>query len=397
MKKILTAILCAAMILSLTACTGQDMNNVDINKRPEQTSKPVPSVPETTYVFSENDLAYEDIGDGIKITDCLIGKDTYGENAKCVIPSEINGKKVIEIGDSAFEYGKFTGIIIPEGVTQIGQYAFRSCDQLSSVNIPDGVTVIRNSTFNFCENLSKVTIPENVTEIEMYAFQSSGLTTVTIPKGVVSIGYLAFLSDNLESINVEEGNKKYFSDDGILYVRGNDGACFYTCPPKRTGDVIIPDGVAEIGNAAFNSCKNITSITIPASVTYIDDPFAPAYVHCFASLLKCENLINITVADGNSNYLSLDGMLCERQADGTITLMVCPRGRDGEITIPDSVNAIYGNAFGYNTNKTNITVPDSVSFIQNRAFDERENVKVNYKGEIYRQDNIDDLYGLFNQ
>ena len=69
---------------------------------------------------------------------------------------------------------KYTGnggdVVIPEGVTSIGDWAFYECSSLTSVTIPDGVTSIEDDAFRYCENLTSVTISDSVTSIGDWAF-----------------------------------------------------------------------------------------------------------------------------------------------------------------------------------------------------------------------------------
>ena len=92
------------------------------------------------------------------------------------------------IGDSAFtDCSSLADIEIPAGVTYIGYYAFFSCQKLPSVTIPAGVTIIHSDTFAYCSALTSITIPASVTEIEPYAFNSSGLTEITFEGGAPTI------------------------------------------------------------------------------------------------------------------------------------------------------------------------------------------------------------------
>ena len=88
---------------------------------------------------------------------------------------------------------KVKKIVIEDGVTSIGNYAFESCWNLTSITIPDSVTSIGKSAFHACSSLSSITIPDSVTSIENYAFRAcSSLTSITIPDSVTSIGNGAF-------------------------------------------------------------------------------------------------------------------------------------------------------------------------------------------------------------
>ena len=140
-------------------------------------------------------FAYEDVEGGISITGYSIegGLDV-------VIPSNINGKKVVAIATEAFQNKQLTSVIIPNSVTNIYVHAFSS-NQLTSVTIPTSVTSIGHSAF-YGNKLTSVTIPNSVTSIGDYAFQSNQLTSITIPSSVTSIGGYAFKSNQLTSVTI---------------------------------------------------------------------------------------------------------------------------------------------------------------------------------------------------
>lgn len=92
-------------------------------------------------------------------------------------------------------------------VTSIGDYAFTSCTNLTSVTIPNSVTSINKAAFRGCSGLTSVAIPNSVTSIGASAFREcSGLTSVTIPNSVTSIGWYAFMNcSNLKSVHIGTG------------------------------------------------------------------------------------------------------------------------------------------------------------------------------------------------
>ena len=148
-------------------------------------------------------------------------------------------------------------VIIGDGVTTIGQYAFSGCNSLTSVIIPNSVTTIGNSAFSYCSSLTSVTIPNSVTTIGGYAFSSCGsLTSVTIPNSVTTIGGYAFSScGSLTSVNIPNSVT-------TIEVYAFSGCISLT-------SVTIPNSVTTIGGWAFSDCSSLTSVTIPNSVTTI--------------------------------------------------------------------------------------------------------------------------------
>ncbi|MDR1028226.1 MAG: leucine-rich repeat protein [Clostridiales Family XIII bacterium] len=169
-----------------------------------------------------------------------------------------------------FVAGSGTEEIIP--VTAIGDRAFQgNASTITSVVIPEGVTSIGDWAFFYYTPLTAVTLPDSLTNIGFAAFQLTSLEEVAIPKNVTSIGNWAF--DQclpLASITVEPENPSYTDDDGILFNK--DKTTLMKYPPAKAGtEYSIPSGVTYIDLGAVRSCTNLTEITIPESVTNIGD------------------------------------------------------------------------------------------------------------------------------
>lgn len=143
-------------------------------------------------------------------------------------------KSVVKIDSTSFEGCGLTSIEIPDSVTEIGNYAFANCTNLSVVKIPDSVTKIGVNAFAGCVELSEVTMPSGLTEIGISTFNGCvNLTGITIPDNVIRIGDRAF------------------SD----------------C--RNLTNLVIPNKVTEIAYRAFSNCDGIPEVTLPASVKTI--------------------------------------------------------------------------------------------------------------------------------
>jgi hypothetical protein len=176
-----------------------------------------------------------------------------GDSKTVKIPKQIDGKKVIAIGDEAFNDMGLTSVTIPKGVTSIGNFAFYE-NQLTGVTIPNSVISIGNSAFSN-NQLTGVTIPNSVTEIGMGAFAKNQLTNITIPTSVTEIGFMAFFGNQLTGVTIP--NSVTSIGNGAFF--GN----------QLTG-VTIPNSVTFIGDGAFSN-NQLTGVTIPNSVTSIGD------------------------------------------------------------------------------------------------------------------------------
>ena len=226
---------------------------------------------------------------------------------------------VTSIGNFAFHgCSGLTSVTIPNSVISIGNYAFEGCSGLTSVTIPNSVISIENYTFYGCSGLTSVTIPNSVTSIGIYAFEGcSGLTSVTIPNSVTSIGNYAFLGcSGLTSATIPNsvtsiGNYTFYGCSGLTSVTIPNSVTsignytFYGCSGLTS--VTIPNSVTSIGNSAFEGCSGLTSVTIPNSVTSIGN----------YAFRDCSGLTMISVSAktppicGNNVFDGVDKQKCE--------------------------------------------------------------------------------------
>ncbi len=179
-------------------------------------------------------------------------------------------------------------VVIDNGVTSVGSFAFYGCTNIETVTITDSVTTINLGAFANCSNLTSVTMGNGVTTIEGMAFGGCGsLAEITIPEGVTTIGDMAFASCG------------------------------------KLTSVVIPDGVNAIGNMAFVSCTNLTSVVIPDSVTVIG-------MHTFAD---CKKLTDVYYTGTQEQWNDISfGSYNNELFNATIHYNYCPEHSYGEWT-----------------------------------------------------------------
>lgn len=204
---------------------------------------------------------------------------------------------VTYIGERAFYLSGLTSINISNSVKSIGEGAFSLCRSLTSISIPNAVTNIGNNAFSGCSSLTAINISNSVTNIGDNAFSGcSELTSINIPNSVTTIGQYAFSGcSSMTSIEVSPENTHYASIEGGLFNK--DVSLLIFCPDGKPETFDIPNSVTTIGTSAFSGCNRLTSINIPNSVQSIGEG---AFYACsgFSSIYIPNSVTNI----GNSAF-----------------------------------------------------------------------------------------------
>lgn len=180
-----------------------------------------------------------------------------------------------EMGDYAFYWSSdkssYKKVVIQDGVTSVGDWAFAGCSEITEVQIANTVTSIGEYAFSSCKKLEKIVIPEKVRTIGECAFMTCRkLATVHISSAVTSIGGYAFDECSaLEEITVAADNQYYSSDSkGVLFSKAK--MILYKYPAGNSREhYAIPDGVTEIMLGAFSETEHLASVTMPKSVKNI--------------------------------------------------------------------------------------------------------------------------------
>lgn len=130
-----------------------------------------------------------------------------------------------------------TDVIIPEGITGIGNVAFACCESMTSLELPDSLTDIGIAAFSDCPGLKSVVIPNRVTELADFAFNScTDLESVQLPVRLKSIGFATFAATALSKVTLPETvtsiGRQAFAQTNLA-------------------EILLPKSVEEIGEKAF--------------------------------------------------------------------------------------------------------------------------------------------------
>ena len=272
---------------------------------------------------------------------------------------------------------QITEIILPEGLADIGPWAFCGCEQVKELTIPSGVVRIGKGAFSDLRGMTTLTLPEEISTIPLSAFANcSSLTEVTVPEGVTAIGDSAFygcsaltrlqLPESLTSMGTQA-----FKDCQSLTALTIPGNCsrieyqtFYNCSSLATltlskgvtaieeeafygcnalTQLQLPEGLVSIGDSAFYGCSALTQLQLPEGLTSVGK----------SAFIKCYSLKTLTIPEGVT-------ALGDSAFNGCNALT--------QLQLPESLAAIGYNAFfGCSSLKT-LTIPKGVTELGGSAF-----------------------------
>ncbi len=292
----------------------------------------------------------------------ITGLKEEGKTLKEItIPSVLNGYTITSIDSDVFkDCAVLENIVIPESVTNIGDYAFLRCSSLKSISFGENseLTTIGLYTFGGCSSLENFEIPNSVIEIDSHAFSAcSALLSIEIPNNVTSISSSAFeFCSLLQTVTFAKNSKLEhilsYAFNGCLSltnidipesVKNIDMSAFVQCSALQC--IIIPDNVTSIGASAFSECTALKTITIGAGVESIA---SDAFSYC------------TTLTEINFNATSMNDL------SSSVSLFN-NAGRDGTgitVNIGANVTKIPAGLFAHNSIRPKII---SVVFAENSS------------------------------
>ena len=262
---------------------------------------------------------------------------------------------------------RIRAVVVHEGITSIGNNAFRSCAGLETVSLPETLGKIGGAAFLGCGALETVEIPAAVTSIGDSAFAYSGIHEILISAKVRSLGEETFACcPNLRAVTVEEGNAVCLSENGVLFDREKTRLIHYPAM-KDSRDYTVPESVGRIENYAFYENGILEEVQLPDGLEFIG----------YAAFCGNTALKQIRIPDSVTviEYSAFDGCTSlERAVVGrgieNLTLNVfsgCTSLTD--VVLPDTLVNIWEFTFGSCTSLKRIVLPSNMNFISDGAFD----------------------------
>ena len=300
------------------------------------------------------------------------------------IKSIVIEEGVTSIGDYAF-YGMMdtTEITIPEGVTTIGAYAFKNSTKLVDVKLPSTLKKLGESAFYGCSSLKSISIPEGIYTIWAYTFKNcTSFEEVNLPESLIKIDEAAFYGcSSLKKIEIPAET----SIIGIYCFKNCSNLSEISLPKSMTRireaafygtaitEITIPDNVTSIGSYAFKNCTKLKNVQLSKELKTIGE----------SAFYACENMTKLMLPSkvttiGNYAFrrcteLQVAEFSEELKSIGESAFYGC--SGLSELELPEGTTEVGAYAFKNCTNVINVSLPSTLNLIGDSAFYECDRIE----------------------
>ena len=273
-------------------------------------------------------------------------------NSEVIIPSEVNGQAVKQIGQDLFRDNRYLRkLSIPDGVS-LGYRMCSGCALLEEVDLPSGITVIPDHAFEGCVSLHSIELPKTLVQIRLEAFSGSGLESLSAPSSLKEIWSYAFK----DCLSLAEVDLKQVTSLGDM--------AFENC--ALLSSVSLPDSLLELGSYVFNGCPSLYSITMPSQAIAIESTafYGTGYYNDPSSWDLGVLYVDSYLVTTNAEFAAVSSYSVK---PGTIAIAEKAFANNGKklesITLPDGLLFIGGGAFSSLSSLKTANIPSSVNRI----------------------------------
>lgn len=197
-----------------------------------------------------------------------------GKDKVVTVPQSFRGKPVTEIARDAFKENIFINkVVLPEGLREIGIFAFFGCYNLKEVSFPKSLRNICTYSFGRCNSLKEVNFPDKLEYIGIMAFyECYALRKIVVPGSVTKIGRDAFRAcNNLSELTVpfigEQAGER--AGEFTHFFDGMENTLFPSSYVPASLKTVVVTGGERVTDEAFMNCRYIQKVTLPKSTSYI--------------------------------------------------------------------------------------------------------------------------------
>ena len=323
--------------------------------------------------------------------------NTTKEEKKSTAPTTVNEQTDTNQNDFVIEDGVLTAyngndshVVIPEGVTKIGDEVFKNNESIQAVVFPTTLREIGNYSFADSGLTGDVYFPNNLESIGSFSFARLNLDIVSIPPSLAYSSEYAFISTSIDLVKFENGctivPSNLFGYSSVKNVKFAptiteiNNFSFYGCKNLQTLD--LPAGLKSIDAFAFSNCQNLQELRLPEGLTDLD---CESFSDCYSlnTLYVPTTLINVGRLNGPSvfregafsNCNNLKTVVFGEGIKSIPETLFFDTGLE-TVIIPDTVSFLGQDAFKQCDQLQKVFIPESVTTIEENVFELSDNVTI---------------------